>query len=133
MLEAKNSTYGGAVMNMSIYDIQENICEKVKGDIMSFNSELPDMDDSSYGYWIQNRLFGGERYIHINSKNIEFSTSFHLRDFIMSDRLLKKMESLYIADVLIMLTVYRLGQHSYYSAECQTLLEIQKKALDKAE
>lgn len=123
MLEAKASTFGGTVKNLSIDDIKDHICMMVSGCIKTFKKEPPqEYDREGYQFWLQGNLFGADRYIHVNSKNIEFATCFHLSENIITDKIRAKMDELGIGDVLIELIVYRLGQHSYYSAECTTLL-----------
>ena len=124
MLEAKNSTINGAIRNMSIDDIKNHVCMLIRGGIQTFHKVPPkDYDRDGYNYWLQNNLFGGEKFIHINPKNIEFSTSFHLTENLVTDKIHNKMHELGIADVLIELVIYRIGQYSYYSAEITTLIE----------
>lgn len=127
MLEAKVCTFGGTVKNMSLFDIKDHICALIKGSIEGFEEKQPkDNFGIDYRYWINSRLLGHKEFVNINSKNIEFSTSFHLSEHIMSDKLLKKMRELNIADVLVLLTVYRLGQYSYFAAECDVLVPDEK-------
>ena len=124
MLEAKDSTIGGAVRNMSIYDIKDHICRLIRGGIQTFDKEPPkDYDHDGYHYWLQNNLFGAAKFIHINPKNIEFSTSFHFTEHLMSSNIREKMNDLGIGDVLIGLVIYRIGQYSYFSAEITVLIE----------
>lgn len=69
-------------------------------------------------------MFGQEHYIHINSKNIEFSESFHYENFRpQSDRMISLFARGYVKDFLINLCIYRLGQHSYFAAEITPLIE----------
>ena len=123
MLEAKTSTFGGTIKNASIEDIKDHICMMAIGSIKTLDEKpKKEYDREGYQYWLQDKLFGPARFIHINGKNIEFSTSFHLSDNIMTSNIREKMSELGIGDVLIELIIYRLGQYSYFSAECTTLL-----------
>ena len=79
------------------------------------------VDMSKYAAYL---MFGSEHYVHINSKNIEFSESFHYENFRpQSDRMIKLFARGYVKDFLIQLWVYRLGQYSYFAATCTALFE----------
>lgn len=69
-------------------------------------------------------MFGREHYIAINSKNIEFSESFHYENFRpQSDRMISLFARGYVKDFLINLYIYRLGQYSYFAATVTPLIE----------
>ena len=79
------------------------------------------VDMSSYAAYL---MFGSEHYVHINSKNIEFSESFHYENFRpQSDRMIKLFAKGYVKDFLIRLWIYRLGQYSYFAAEVTPLID----------
>lgn len=123
MLEPKVCTYGGTIKSLSLDELKDALYNMIKGDILSFSENISKDAERlvDYPIWINTRLFKEKNFITINSKNIEYSTSYHLSDYIMCDKLKNKMEKLKIADVLVLLTVYRLGQYSYFCAECTAL------------
>ena len=121
MLESKKSVFQGTLKNKSLNEVQEYIWINIVNNIKSFDCALP-KEECDYGYWINRHLFGPERFIHINSKNIEYTSTFHLTDIILDSKTCEEMKRLKIADVLISFVVYRIGQYSYFSADCQALL-----------
>lgn len=123
MLEPKVCTYGGTIKSLSLDELKDALYNMIKGNILSFSENISKDAERlvDYPIWINTRLFKEKNFITINSKNIEYSTSYHLSDYIMCDELKNKMEKLKIADVLVLLTVYRLGQYSYFCAGCTAL------------
>lgn len=59
----------------------------------------------------------GCKKITINNKNIEYQEEFDVSGYPMCDEAIKTLNKLDAADVRVVLTVYRLGQYSYYMAE----------------
>ena len=56
------------------------------------------------------------KQISINSKNIEYSETFIMSDYVASSENNKKLKGMNIVDIIISLTIYRVGQHSYFAA-----------------
>lgn len=133
MLEPKVCTYGGTIKSLSLDELKDALYNRIKGDILSFSESVPENVEQLVNYptWINSRLFKEKNFITINSKNIEYSTSYHLSDYIMCDELKNKMAKLKIADVIVLLTVYRLGQYSYFCAECTALFSEDLTTRDK--
>ncbi len=67
------------------------------------------------------RIFG-DNHITINEKNIEYIESFYLSDYVMCDKVKEKLWMLDWSDIFITLTVYRLGQYSYWSVSVEYVL-----------
>ena len=64
----------------------------------------------------------GDNHLTINEKNIEYIESFYLSDYVMSDKIKEKLWILDWSDIFITLTVYRLGQYSYWTVEVNYVL-----------
>ena len=62
------------------------------------------------------RYLGCKR-ITINNKNIEYQEEFNISGYPIHDEAMKTLRKLGAIDVCVVLTVYRLGQYSYYMAE----------------
>ena len=121
MIELRNSVFSGTV-NRTINEIKSNVSDYVSTLIMT--AESLDAEPSTVGDHEANaRAIFGHKHITLNKKNIEYEEEFYLSDFVMSDELLATLRKLKWADVLITLTIYRLGQYSYFNTEVQYMRE----------
>lgn len=67
------------------------------------------------------RLFGS-KYISLNTKNIEYQEEYYVSDYVMNDKVKEILSFLDWSDLYITLTVYRLGQYSYYNVKIDYVL-----------
>lgn len=128
-MERKQSMFGGALQNADIESLKHKICDYIRVTIMRFNKEYPcsaPLPDKFF--WLSKNLFNGHG-LDINSKNIEYKEWFCLSDTPTDDVVIQKMNQLGFVDVSVQLTIYRVGQHSYWTAE-PTLVQ---PALDTGE
>lgn len=77
-------------------------------------------------YEIRNNKFEEPPYIEINSKNIELEEVDFLYQHPVEDDIIKKLNDKSIADIRISLTIYRIGQHSYWLAETEPVKSLLK-------
>lgn len=68
------------------------------------------------------RMLFGSKYITLNTKNIEYQEEYYLSDYIMNDKVKEILFLLDWADLYLTLTVYRLGQYSYYNVKIDYVL-----------
>lgn len=117
----------GQVNNSNINEIKDHIV-----DMIEYNYEKtldPKVGDTSWSAIDQSShaaylMFGPEHRISINSKNIEFSESFHYENWRpQTERMANMIKRGVVKDFLIQLFIYRLGQHSYFAAEITPLIE----------
>lgn len=78
---------------------------------------------------VENKIFP-EKFIHINKKNIEFSESFYLTDFVMTNKLQSDMAAVGCADVSFSVTIFRIGAYSYFTVAGRMLSPDQKQILE---
>lgn len=119
----------GELTNKSVEDVRANICQCISSAFESscVNVENPEnLTPKQASDSIRCKMFGPNRYISVNSKNIEYGETLHFVNFglPLSQTVQEKLEKGFVKDFLIQLTVYRLGQYSYYSAEITPLVEI---------
>lgn len=71
---------------------------------------------------IMNKIFG-HGHITLNTKNIEYKEEYFLSDWGFDADLEKKLSKFEFADILIGLTIYRLGSYSYFNVEVDYMRE----------
>jgi len=68
------------------------------------------------------RMLFGSKYISLNTKNIEYQEEYYVSDYVMNDKVKEVLSFLDWDDLYITLTVYRLGQYSYYNVKIDYVL-----------
>lgn len=68
------------------------------------------------------RMLFGSKYISLNTKNIEYQEEYYVSDYVMNDKVKEILYFLDWSDLYITLTVYRLGQYSYYNVKIDYVL-----------
>lgn len=122
MINQVRSAYKG-VLNCDITDLKYNICQYLREQILSADfpvKEEPscDMDFAE----IMQKIFG-HGHITLNSKNIEYKEEYFLSDYGMDADLEARLSKFKFADILIGLTIYRLGSYSYFNVEVDYMRE----------
>ena len=110
--------------NIEINHLKGNIVDWVVAKIKEadINTEVKAEKQSFVEHDNDLRRIFGDGHITINEKNIEYVESFNLSDFIMSDKIRERLWVLDWADIFITLTVYRLGQYSYWTVKLDYVL-----------
>ena len=109
--------YKGTV-NQDIENIKNDIIDFVRKDIMSANIPLNEKPERQtwQEYDADKFIIFGDKKITLNSKNIEYEEEFNLSEYIMTNEISERLFMLDWKDVWVRLTVYRLGQYSYWVA-----------------
>lgn len=105
--------------------------ENIKGGIASAvlhkleQQDIPRAKEEKQS-WIEHdsdlRMLFGAKYISLNTKNIEYQEEYYLSDYVMNDKVREVLSFLDWDDLYITLTVYRLGQYSYYNVKIDYVL-----------
>lgn len=122
MINQVRSAYKG-VLNCDITDLKDNICQYLRGQILSV--DFPVKEEPSCGMdfaEIMQKIFG-HGHIVLNSKNVEYKEEYMLSDYGMDADLESRLSKFKFADMLIGLTIYRLGSYSYFNVEVDYMLE----------
>ena len=116
MIREIPSAYKG-VLNCDIGDLKWNICRYIREQIMSadFPVDAEPSCDMDYADIMQ-KIFG-HGHIVLNSKNIEYQEEYMLSDYGLDADLEKRLSKFNFADILIKMTIYRLGSYSYFNVE----------------
>lgn len=122
MINQVRSAYKG-VLNRDISDLKNSISQYLREQILSADfpvKEEPscDMDYSE----IMQKIFG-HGHITLNSKNIEYKEEYLLSDYGMDADLEARLDKFKFADILIGMTIYRLGSYSYFNVEVDYMLK----------
>lgn len=108
--------YKGTV-NQNIEHIKDVIADYIRSDIMSADIPSRKLERQEWSEFdADRRLIFGDKSITLNSKNVEYEEEFKLSDYVMTNEINEKLFLLDWADVWVKLTVYRLGQYSYWVA-----------------
>jgi hypothetical protein len=122
MLEHKQSVICGTIKNMDINDIKDLIHNRIIGELRAYDdSAKDDLNCSDIGFYLKHHMFH-PKFININAKNIEFGETFHLTDFVNLQDDMDILHAFGMADILFELTIYRLGQYSYFTCDLTFLL-----------
>lgn len=101
-----------------IVDTDINTIKAKVAGIIHENLTIADINDSEPCDCDQTlKRYLGCKKITINNKNIEYQEEFSISGYHMCDEAMKTLRKLGATDVCVILTVYRLGQYSYYIAE----------------
>ena len=84
--------------------------------------EFPEFDVIALFAEIMQKIFG-HGHITLNSKNIEYKEEYMLSDYGMDADLEARLSKFKFADILIGLTIYRLGSYSYFNVEVDYMRE----------
>lgn len=127
MIEQIPTHIQGQVNNSNLNEIKDHIVDMIEHnyektlDPKVSDTNKSSIDKSTYAAYL---MFGQEHRISINSKNIEFSESFHYENWRpQTEQMTNMIKRGVIKDFLIRLFIYRLGQHSYYAAEITPLID----------
>ena len=109
--------YKGTV-NQNIENIKDIVTDYVRADILRADIPLNEKPERQtwQEYDMDKIAIFGDKKITLNSKNIEYEEEFSLSDYIMTNEINQRLFYLDWADVCVKLTVYRLGQYSYWVA-----------------
>lgn len=122
MINQVRSAYKG-VLNRDINELKYNICQYLREKILEADFPMDaepscDMDFAD----IMDKIFGN-KHITLNSKNVEYQEKYFLSDYGMDADLEKRLGKFKFADMLIGLTIYRLGSYSYFNVEVDYMRE----------
>jgi hypothetical protein len=121
MIERIDYYVGGPLNKLTTEEIILHTNDYVKGALLKCNMEPIDTS-VQYNRALFSRALFSKDHVSINSKNMEFMTSWHFLERVVPDKELQKVLDKYeIGDVLIQLYVYRLGQYSYFACACTIL------------
>lgn len=126
MINRIETYMGGELHKLSIEDIKNEVTRRVGDEIRKCDEEPIDVEQGYARAAFSRRMFV-KSFAEVNSKNIEYVTSWHFMDYVClvnsdSESELKKVMDKYsIKDVYIRLFIYRLGQYSYFATECTCL------------
>lgn len=116
MIKNVRSAYKG-VLNCDITDLKYNICQYLRDQILSADFPMDSEPSCPMDFAdIMQKIFG-HRHIALNTKNVEYQEEFMLSDFGLDADLEKRLSKFKFADMLITMTIYRLGSYSYFNAE----------------
>lgn len=108
--------YKGTV-NQNIENIKDIITDYIRKDISSADIPSKKLERQEWSEFDKDRsLIFGDKSITLNSKNIEYEEEFNLSDYVMTSEVSEKLFLLDWVDVCVKLTIYRLGQYSYWVA-----------------
>lgn len=113
MIEQKRCAVSG-VVDTDLETIKSKICSIIheRLGIADIGDSQPCDTDSTMKSYLSCKT------ITLNSKNIEYTEEFHLSDrCVPCKEVIDTLKKLDAIDIAIVLTVYRLGQYSYYMAE----------------
>ena len=105
------------VVNIDIDKIKFNIADYLYRKIEE--ADIPHVKEEKQTWQEHDadlQMLFGRKHITLNSKNIEYEERHCLSDYVMSDKVKEKLFYLDWADIEITLTIYRLGQYSYWNA-----------------
>lgn len=124
MIQSLNACIQGKLGEWSIDDVKCHIADMIDNNYEKTLEIDPNenvVNSSNYAKWL---MFGNEHFIHINSKNIEFTETFHYENYRPQTNAVAKMfRKGIVKDFLIHVVVYRLGQYSYFAADVTPLIE----------
>lgn len=124
MIQSLSACIQGKLGEWSINDVKDHIVNMIDNNYEKTLEVDPNenvVNSSHYAKWL---MFGNEHFIHINSKNIEFTESFHYENFRpQTDTMAGLFKRGCVKDFLIQLWVYRLGQYSYFAADVTPLID----------
>ena len=112
----------GCVGDQNLGEIEDKVMDLAVAAILNFDdgSELdfnPKDAPLTFYNGLERDIFHNKAF-NLNDKNIEWENTFTLSDYPISCRedYQASLRRLHIGDILIELTVYRVGQYSYWSA-----------------
>lgn len=110
--------------NIEMEHLKGNVAEWVlaKIDEADINTEVKEEKQSFVEHDNDLRRIFGDDHITINEKNIEYIESFNLSDYVMNNKIKEKLWVLDWSDIFITITVYRLGQYSYWTVKLDYVL-----------
>lgn len=117
MIQEMQSAFKG-VVNINIENIKSSIVESIYHRLDNF--EIPNEKEEKQSWQEHDadlRMLFGNQHITLNSKNIEYEESFCLSDYVMNNHIKDVLFYFDWTDLDITLTVYRLGQYSYYNVK----------------
>lgn len=112
----------GCIGDQNLGEIEDKVMDLAVAAILNFDdgSELdfnPNQAPIAFYNQLERDIFHNKAF-NLNDKNIEWENSFTLSDFPISGRedYRASLRRLHIGDIIIDMTVYRVGQYSYWSA-----------------
>lgn len=111
------------MLNQDLGDLKYNICNYLREQILS--ADFPCNEEPSCPMdfaEIMQKIFG-HGHITLNDKNIEYKEELLLSDYGFDADLEKRLSKYKFADILITLTIYRLGSYSYFNVETNYIRE----------
>lgn len=122
MINTVRSAYKG-VLNRDIGDLKWDVCKYLREQIMSADFPMDsepscDMDFAD----IMQKIFG-HAHIVLNSKNVEYQEEYMLSDYGLDADLVRRLNKFKFCDILIRMTIYRLGSYSYFNVEVDYMRE----------
>lgn len=122
MINQIRSAYKG-VLNRDITDLKYDICKYLREQILSADFPVREEPSCDMDYAdILQKIFG-HGHIALNSKNVEYEEEYLLSDYGLDADLEARLRKFKFADILISLTIYRLGSYSYFNVEVDYMRE----------
>jgi len=109
--------YKGTV-NQNIENIKDLVVDYIRSDILRIDIPLDEKPErQTWQEYDRDKIaVFGDKQITLNSKNIEYEEEFKLSDYVMTSEINERLWFLDWTDIWVKLTVYRLGQYSYWVA-----------------
>lgn len=122
MIRSIRSAYKGT-LNSDLSDLKYNVCQYIREQIMSADFPCKEEPSCEMDFAeIMQKIFGFG-HITLNDKNTEYQEEFLLSDYGLDSDLEKCLHKYGFCDMVINLTIYRLGSYSYFNTEVNYMRE----------
>lgn len=121
MITQKRFVTSRQLDNQSIIDIENQARALVQMYIENYDIQKGNPLQCSDG---KKLMFENISLFDVNTKNIELTTRFAFLDAPIPDAVVRKLKILNIGDILMEITVYRVGSYCYWGLEVEFLQRI---------